>query len=316
MGIEKTMRFFARMYAGGRVCRGVLGVVVVAGMVVLGGCGQAGETGSAYYNPTWRSDGKIYAIKESITTYRGSGFIGTSQERSSYLVLMDGDGGNEREIRHLGSELYPRLNASPGGTYLAMGGLGGVEILAVHSGHTTVAQLPVENSFFDWGPDEEKLVFQTPNGVEIYTRDGAKVRDITSLRLVYAWKYSPNLIGDFEENSNIMFRLVDKENVVAFSEIEASIGGGYFPSGDCFFGSVVGAYAKIGMPNFDILETYATLNAELSKEVSVYRVQVNPSDEGEVMYSLGVTSAFPGPGTRQGIILIRLDGSDRQVLRR
>ena len=75
-------------------------------------------------------------------------------------------------------------------------------------------------------------------------------------------------------------------------------------------GSVVGAYAKVSIPGFTVLETYPTLNSVV-ESVQGGGVRVNPVDADEVMY----TRPSYGDGGDSGIFLIGLDGSNNRRLR-
>ena len=87
---------------------------------------------------------------------------------------------------------------------------------------------------------------------------------------------------------------------------------GYFPDGDTYLG--IQASGRYDTLTTQVIETYPTLNTELSKESGVYNIQVNPVNAGEVMWSGGAVSTFSF--AKQGIYLIRLDGTNRRVLRR
>ena len=315
MGIEKTLRFFAGVYAGGRGVK-IFGLLCSMLMLVASGCGQPTETGQAYYNPTWGADGRIYAIKEVIKTYRQGGLSpSTSQQRESYLVVMNGDGSNEQEIKFVGVERYPKLNASPLGNYLAMY-RDGVEILDIHNGYAHIHTIEVDNTFFDWSPDEGKLVLQTSNGVELYTRDGVKVRDITNLRNANTWKYGDNILGSALVGDSSYRALASENDELLITAGDQVVGISYISGGEYYFGGGGSAgYRNVKTSDFSTIETYPTLNTELSKESGVYNIQVNPVDDGEVMYSKDpVSTNVITP--KQGIYLIRLDGTNRRVLRR
>ena len=297
MGLKKIARFFSRVYAGGMGLK-AFGLLCSMLLLVAGGCGQPTETGKAYYNPTWGADGRIYAIKEVIKTYRQGGLSpSTSQQRESYLVVMNGDGSDEQEIKFVGVERYPKLNASPLGNYLAMY-RDGVEILDIHNGYKHIHTIDVDNTFFDWSPDEGKLIFRI---------NGEKLKDMASLNLVYAWKYSHLIIGQLNRS-----RIVNEDDVV----INEGGGGavGYFPDGDTYLG--LQASGRYDTLTTQVVETYPTLNTELSKESGVYNIQVNPVNAGEVMFSGPGYDALSASYPRQGIFLINLDGSNKMILRR
>jgi hypothetical protein len=315
MGLKKIVRFFSRAYAGGRGLN-AFGLLCSTLLLLAGGCGQPTETGKAYYNPTWGADGRIYAIKEVIKTYRQGGLSpSTSQQRESYLVVMNGDGSNEQEIKFVGVERYPKLNASPLGNYLAMY-RDGVEILDIHNGYKHIHTIDVDNTFFDWSPDEGKLVLQTNQGVVLYDRSGNKIKTISALTYALHWHYNNAIAG--ANDTHILFVKIDNSNA---EEIIASVlpGAGiyavnqYFPDGNSYL-EIVGPYSKISLFDFTVIETYPTLNTELSKESGVYNVQVNPVNAGEVMFSRDPVST--NSFAKQGIYLIRLDGTNRRVLRR
>ena len=105
-----------------------------------------------------------------------------------------GDGSNEQEIKFVGVERYPKLNASPLGNYLAMY-RDGVEILDIHNGYKHIHTIDVDNTFFDWSPDERKLIFSNPPQVSIYRINGEKLKDMASLNLVYAWWLSMRVVA-------------------------------------------------------------------------------------------------------------------------
>ena len=315
MGLKKIARFFSRAYAGGRGLK-AFGLLCSMLLLLASGCGQPTETGKAYYNPTWGADGRIYAIKEVIKTYRQGGLSpSTSQQRESYLVVMNGDGSDEQEIKFVGVERYPKLNASPLGNYLAMY-RDGVEILDIHNGYKHIHTIDVDNTFFDWSPDERKLVLQTSSGVELYTRAGVKVRGITNLRLIDTWKYGSHLLGDIAIGNEIYGRLVTEANETLWTGLQI-VALSYISNGEYYFGGGLnGGYGKVRISDFSLVETYPTLNTELSKEPSVYNVQVNPVNAGEVMFSGPGYDALSASYPRQGIFLINLDGSNKRILRR
>ena len=305
------MRFFARVYAGGRACSGMLGVMVLVGM--LGGCGGTGSY-SDYYNPAWMSDGRIIAVRDDVKTSDANFGLGGggSAEHSYKLVVMNADGSGEHVVKDNANGIFD-LNVSPSGNYIAYNGGDKIVILNSDYGtHSTIywkEESGESLSNFDWSPDETKLIVSTSYArVSVYSRDGVKIRNMDSINYAYAWKYNWLIIGTLEG-----FRLVNEVNEVVVDDINVSIGGEYFPDGATIFGSVVGAYAKVGIPNFEILETYPTLNSVI-ESVRGGGVQVNPVDDGEVMYSAG-------PGStqsygREGIYLIRLDGSENRQLRK
>ena len=293
------------------------GALMCVLMVMVGGCGQPTETGQAYYNPTWGADGRIYAIKEVIKTYRQGGLSpSTSQQRESYLVVMNGDGSNEQEIKFVGVERYPKLNASPLGHYLAMD-RDGVEIMDIHDGYKHIHTIDVDSTFFDWSPDEGELVFQTSNGVELYTRAGVKVRDITKLRTANTWKYGENILGSALVGDSSYRALASENDDLLITVGDQVVGISYISGGEYYFGGGGSAgYRKVKTSDFSTIETYPTLNTELLKEPSVYNVQVNPVDDGEVMFSGPGYDALSASYPRQGIFLINLDGSNKRILRR
>ena len=191
MGIEKILCFFSRMYAGRRVCRGV---VVLAGMMVLGGCGGTGGY-SDYYNPAWMADGRIIAVRDDVKT-SNSGFsfsAGGSAEHSFKLVVMNGDGSGEHVVKDNADGVFS-LNVSPSGNYIAYHGGDKIVILdRNYQLHSTIywKESPNESlSRFDWSPDESELVLDISGSIKLYQRTGEKIRELSNVRVLYAWKYS------------------------------------------------------------------------------------------------------------------------------
>jgi hypothetical protein len=308
------MRFFARVYAGGRACRGMLGAMVLVGMMgMLGGCGGTGGY-SDYYNPAWMSDGRIIAVRDDVKTSDANFGLGGggSAEHSFKLVVMNGDGSGEHVVKDNATGIYD-LNVSPSGNYIAYNGGDKIVILNSDYGtHSTIywkEESGESLSNFDWSPDETKLIVATSMArVSIYSRDGTKIKNMASLSYAYAWKYNWLIVGQLE-----YVRIVDEsENIIV--EGNDVMGGGaeqYFPDGNTYLG--LQAFGKVNPNTLEILETYPTLNSVI-ESVRGGGVQVNPVDDGEVMYSAG-------PGStqsygREGIYLIRLDGSENRQLRK
>ena len=309
MGLKKIARFFSRAYAGGMGLKAF--GLLCSMLLLLAGCGGTGGY-SDYYNPAWMADGRIIAVRDDVKT-SNSGFAfsaGGSAEHSFKLVVMNGDGSGEHVVKDNADGIFS-LNVSPSGNYIAYHGGDKIVILdRNYQTHSTIywEESPNERlSGFDWSPDEMKLIVSTSYArVSVYSREGVKIRNLDSINYAYAWKCNWLIIGTLEG-----FRLVNEVNEIVVDNINVSIGGEYFPDGTTIFGSVVGAYAKVGIPNFEILETYPTLNSVVAS-VQGGGVRVNPVDAGEVMYTVPVASSY---GSRDEIYLIRLDGSNNRRLR-
>ena len=292
----------------------------VGAVLVLTSCAGQSEDALAYYNPTWSSDGRIYAIKETIKSYSAGGFGGSSQDRTSYVVIMNSDGSGEQILFNVGTESYPKMRESPSGNYLALQGGHGLEIRDVHHGYSKVGQIDVPDGsgalmFFDWSPDESQMFIQTEHGHKaIYQRGGTKTQDITKLAIITCWKYGPYIIGYDNDNAKILLSASDEIIVSTInSNVFAAVQ--YFPDGQSYFGGGgSGGYQKVRVPDFAVLETYSALKTELDKELSVYDIQLNPVNSTELLFDqdpVHTNNISP----HEGIFRINLDGTNKRTVK-
>jgi hypothetical protein len=157
MGIEKILCFFSRMYAGGRVC---CGVVVLAGMMMglLSGCSLPEHESLSYSVPNWTSDGQIIARQVYVKTKETLTSKGEMVSYRNSIVLMNDDGSDVQELFEVNENGIQRIEMSPQGTYVGyVNALG--ELKVCTRGGALVGGVtpnpPV--TYFKFSPDETKI---------------------------------------------------------------------------------------------------------------------------------------------------------------
>ncbi|MGE4169892.1 MAG: hypothetical protein AB7F28_04150 [Candidatus Margulisiibacteriota bacterium] len=287
--------------------------VLLLALVALGlsGCGTTENVTAYYHFPAWLSDGRIIAVKEERKTIKTLGGLSnsTAVEQTYKVVVMNGDGGNEHVVVDTRDFVYSSFNGSPSGNYVAMDAGSRVDIYNASFQKVSTIVVGGEGTSiqsYDWSPDEENLVIQTQGGpVSIYSRLGEKIRDMSSIDYVYAWKYNELIFGDSGTYPNRVQKFVTIQDQVIRSTSEAGLANQYFVGGVSYFNKI----SKISVTDFSIEQSYPTLNAVLSGGPydGYYRLAlnpINPANSEEVLYADG-----------NGIYVVKLDGTGQRTVR-
>jgi hypothetical protein len=144
-------------------------LLVTAVVLTMTACAQR-HTSSTWYNPTWTPSGNIMAVREDSTYYSGGGGLlggGGAADTNCVLVEMGGDGSNERVLMELGREVTPRINVSPGGTYIALQEYPSNKVAIYRrNGMSLVSEISTEKSIltYDWSPAGDRLAVDEGGG--------------------------------------------------------------------------------------------------------------------------------------------------------
>ena len=286
-------------------------LVGVMSLVVLVGCGGS-VTVSHYYNPAWMADGRIIAVRDDVTTYTGFTMsAGGGSDHKKFIVVMNADGSNEHTVKSLGEFQNSPINVSPLGNFIAYNDGGDLAIL--DKNYNRIASIPWNSEghnlyFFDWSPDETKIILNVDSNNFLYGRDGQKIRNLASISYIPFWKYGTNIFGYLSQGIG----LFDQSGTLVASSINGPGGYLYFVDGNYYLGAnMLGGVGKVRVSDFTVIETYPTLNQVLSG-FTYERLQLNPVNQTELLYSKPNTRLENDP---QEIWLINLDGSGQRQLR-
>jgi hypothetical protein len=148
---------------------------------------------------------------------------------------------------------------------------------------------------------------------------GSGVLQLNIFSTIYAWYSGLNILGlggppPPPADGEIVL-VTQEDQVVAVQSFDYGVRE-YFSDGDHFLGSYLeSAFAKISLPSFTIVETYAALGEALPED---YRyTELNPSNGTEVLYSkvIGTIRIEPFRAV-EGIYVIGLDGENNRTIRK
>lgn len=288
----------------------------------LSGCGETIKT-HHYYNPVWLSDGRILAVREETESVRGGGLLGgsTAQDKTTAGVILTlGPSGNvtsEQVVQTLGYEQYRRYIPSPLGNYVAardiQNGKYGLLIYDRNFQVSSFIDLDFDHDFdtIDWSPDESELIIQMSDGLSVYSRSGVLERNLSNIRYLYCWRFSPYIMGYIGDTGSYQDRFVLKDDSIYLTD--PRIGATqYFPDGQSFFSRTNTGYEKISVSDFTVLATYEDLNTAIKahgQDYSLVEYPINPVNPNQVLFSGSSTHTFDHLA-KEGIYLINLDGTN------
>ena len=285
------------------------------GVSLLSACGE-GPAVNRYLGPVWMPDGRIMVMKQVIHTSGGTGMFGTGsggEASESFLAVMNADGTNEQNVISMGQNGYIiDPNCSPSGNLMATDHGNRLDIYSTET-WKVVATIDCSNSTmiyeYDWSPDGEKIAIRVDSGVKLYSKMGVFIRDLTNLRVLYAWKYYPYIFGDYRlggVSSEILARLVDENNMVVSDNMQAYGPQEFLPGGQEY---VSGRhYFKFRTSDFTQIFDYRPFLESLGRYYG--KIRPNPINPNQVMFSDDIYISKP-----RGIVLINLDGTGKLRIR-
>jgi hypothetical protein len=176
----------------------LLGLMVMVGG--LAGCGESRYDVVSYYNPNWLPNGRIMAVK-SVTKHRTEGWPGYGRDvtysQADYIVSMNDDGSDEREIYGGENQSIGKIVASPLGNYIGYQVGQSISIITADGTQEvkTIDCGEAVNSF-DWSPDEAKLAFSgdVSRDLCVLNVSGELKIKIVSPAYVVSWRMGDKLV--------------------------------------------------------------------------------------------------------------------------
>ncbi|PZM78961.1 MAG: hypothetical protein DKM50_09605, partial [Candidatus Margulisiibacteriota bacterium] len=148
---------------------GLFCVLMVVGMMT--GCSKPeGDKEYQYKFPAWTPDGKIVAVRRTIVTYPdGGGFGGGGYGgyEEYHLVKFNDDGSGEQTIKEVGSDAG-YISVSTSSNYIGYAVNNYINIIdwGGNKVDNVTTNVPYY-SYFDWSPDESKIVFNNLTGLAV-----------------------------------------------------------------------------------------------------------------------------------------------------
>ncbi|OGC15189.1 hypothetical protein A3J90_02520 [candidate division WOR-1 bacterium RIFOXYC2_FULL_37_10] len=277
-------------------------LVLVAFSFSMMGCSSLYDE-AWYQAPNWTPEGLIY-FQKSITHYRqepmGTITLGTDYEYWTMTV----DGTQETKLPYTSYPYY-----SPKGTYVAMISGSNLNIVRRSDNQTVYSYaFPIAyGGSLDWGPDDDKLVYQKASSGTLITMniDGSNPIEITSKEVMpdIAWKYNSMIacIGDY-------LTLVSSDGVtseVLLSDVPLTFYPNYYSDGKYLFTADTNKFYKIDLNSKDVVSA-------VSHQLNSFKPQkvwINPKLSPDNQKVIG------GFSLDTGIWITNIDGTGLKQLK-